>query len=125
LVKGKFTSYYKNVHIYNISVKFGIFPYLIKFIPLFKKGDKLDIQNYKPITVLSVFSKILENITYHRLSFLKKFSILADEQNGFRDNKSTEIARHTFIENIQQALDKNLHLAGIFLDLTKAYGYKP
>ena len=53
--------------------------------------------------------------------FLKKFSIIADEQNGLRDNKSTETVCHTFVENIQQALDKNLHVAGIFLDHTKVY----
>ena len=68
---------------FNITIKFGIFPDLMKiakFRPIFKNGDKLDI--------LSVFSKILEKIMYHRLlSFLKKFNILADEQSGFRDNK--------------------------------------
>jgi hypothetical protein len=48
------------------------------------------------------------------------FIILADEQSGFRDNESTETACHTFIENIQQGLDKNLHVVGIFLDLPKA-----
>jgi len=53
--------------------------------------------------------------------FFKKFGITADEQNGLRDDKSTETACHTFIENIQQALDKNLHVVGIFLDLTKVY----
>ena len=58
---------------------------------------------------------------YNRLlSFLNKFNILADEQNGFRNNKSTETACHAFIENIQQALDNKLHVVGIFLDLTKA-----
>jgi len=59
---------------------------------------------------------------YNRLlSFLKKFNILTEEQNGFRNNKSTETACYTFIENIQQALDNNLHAVGIFFDLTKAY----
>ena len=59
---------------------------------------------------------------YHMLlSFLKKFNILADEQNSFRDNKSIETACKTFIENIQQAFDNKLHMVGIFLDLTKAY----
>jgi hypothetical protein len=56
------------------------------------------------------------------LSFVKKFNILADVQNGFRDNKSKETACHTFTENIQRALDKNVHVVGIFLDLSKAYG---
>jgi len=59
---------------------------------------------------------------YNRLlRFFKKFKILTDEQNGFRDNKSTTTACHTFIEQVQQALDNNLHAVGIFLDLAKAY----
>jgi len=59
---------------------------------------------------------------YNRLlSFLKKFNILTEEQNGFRNNKSTETDCYTFTENIQQALDNNLHVVGIFFDLTKAY----
>ena len=63
---------------------------IVKIGPLFKKGDKLDIQNYRPISVLPVFFKVLEKIKYHRLlPFLKKFSILTDEQNGFRSNKPT------------------------------------
>ena len=112
-------------HLFNLSFKFGIFPDLMKkakISPLFKKGDKQDIRNYRPIAVLSVFSKILEKIMYNRLlCFLKKFNILTDEQNGFRDNKSITTACHTFIEKIQQALDNNLHAVGIFLDFTKAY----
>ena len=57
---------------------------------------------------------------YNRLlSFLKKFNVLTEEQNGFRNNKSTETACYTFIESIQQALDNNLHVVGIFLILQK------
>jgi hypothetical protein len=112
-------------HIFNLSFKFGIFPDMMKkakITPLFKKGDRQDIRNYRPIAVLPVFSKILEKIMYNRLlSFVQKFKILTDELNGFRQNKSTTTACHTFIENIQQALDNNLHAVGIFLDFTKAY----
>ena len=68
-----------------------------KISPLFKKGNKQDIQNYRPTAVLSVFTKILEKIMYDRLlSFLKKFNILTDEQNGFRNKKSTETALSHF-----------------------------
>jgi hypothetical protein len=66
--------YIKNPLTYacNISVKSGVFPGMMKIpkiSPLFKKGDKLDIWNYRPNTLLSVFSKILEKIMYHRLLF--------------------------------------------------------
>ena len=112
-------------HVFKISVNSGIFSDLMKIEkirPLFRMGDKVDIWNYKPISVLSVFSKILEKIIHHRLlSFLKKFNILADAQNGFRNNKSNETACHTFIENSEQALDKNVHVVGIFLDPSNAY----
>ena len=65
---------------------------------ILKKGDKYDIQNYRPVSVLSVFPKILEKIMYHRLLiFLKKFNVSAGEHIGFRDNKSTETACHTYI----------------------------
>jgi len=77
------------IYVFNLSFRFGIFPDLMKkakISPLFKKGYKQDIQNYRPIAVLSVFSKILEKMMYNRLlSFLKKFNILTDEQNGFRN----------------------------------------
>jgi hypothetical protein len=59
---------------------------------------------------------------YHRLFFcLKKFNISVSEHIGFWDNKSIETACHTFIENIQLALDTNLHVVGIFLNLFKGY----
>ena len=64
------------VHIYNVPSQTGIFPDMMKLAklkPLFKKGDKQDIQNYRPISILSAFSKILEKLMYNRLlSFLKK-----------------------------------------------------
>jgi hypothetical protein len=59
---------------------------------------------------------------YNRLiSFITKHTVLTDVQNGFRKNKSTETASQTFIESIQEAMDRRLHVIGIFFDLTKAY----
>jgi len=111
------------VRIYNVSFQTGIFPDMMKLAkikPIFKKGDKLDIQNYRPISILSAFSKILEKLMYN-LSFLKKHNTLANVQQGFRAKKSTETASHSFIESVQEALDNHLHVVGIFLDLSKAY----
>ena len=113
------------VHIYNVSFQTGIFPDMMKLAkikPLFKKGDRRNIQNYRPIFILSAFSKILEKLMYNRLlSFLKKHNTLTNVQHGFREKKSTETASHSFIESVQEALDNHLHALGIFLDLSKAY----
>ena len=57
------------VHIYNVSFQTGIIPDMMKLAkikPLFKKGDKQDIQNYRPISILSAFFKILEKLMYMR-----------------------------------------------------------
>jgi retron-type reverse transcriptase len=55
------------------------------------------------------------------MSFVIKNSILTEAQNGFRQKKSTETAIQSFIESIQEAIDRNIHAIGIFCDLTKAY----
>jgi hypothetical protein len=54
------------------------------------------------------------------VSFLNKYNLISDAQNGFRDKKSTYTAIQTFIEDILIALDKRFAM-GIFLDLTKAF----
>ena len=72
--------------------------------------------------MLSVFSKPLEKLMHNRLLlFLKKHNILACEQHGFMESKSTETASHSFIQSVQEALDRHLHAVGIFLNISKAY----
>jgi len=67
------------------------------------------MQNYRPISILSVFSKPLEKLMHNRLLlFLKKHNILASEKHGFTETKSTETANHSFIQSVQEALDKRL-----------------
>jgi len=56
------------VHIYNVSYQSGIFPYTMKkakIRPLFKKGDRQEMQNYRPISILSMLSRILEKLMYN------------------------------------------------------------
>jgi hypothetical protein len=112
-------------HTYNISFRSGTVPDRLKIAevkPLYKKGHIHDVQNYRPISMLSVFSELLEKLMYNRLiSFVVKNNILNGTQNGFRENKSTDTASQTFIESIQEALDKGLHATGLFFDLSKAY----
>lgn len=111
LIKKCITSVKKPlVHIYNISLNSGVFPNewkIAKVIPLYKKGDRSDYKNYRPMSVLPVFSKILERVMFNRLIyFVIKNRILTETQNGFRKGKCIETAIQSFMERIQEALDK-------------------
>jgi hypothetical protein len=90
--------------------------------PVYKNGDWYDIQNYRPISVISVFAKLLERLMFDRfIPFLFENKIFTEAPNGFRKGKYIETASQSFIEIIQESLDKGLHTMGIFIDLTEAY----
>ena len=90
--------------------------------PLYKKGDRYDIKNYRPISLISVFAKLLERLMFNRMiSFLSENKIFTEAQNGFRKWKCIDTAIQSFIEVVQESIDKGLHTTGIFIDLTKAY----
>jgi hypothetical protein len=79
------------------------------------------MKNYRPISILSVFSKLLEKLTFNRLnSFVEKYKILTDVQHGFREGRSTA-ACQSVTESTIEVLDNHLNAIGIFLDLSKAY----
>ena len=95
---------------------------IAKVIPIFKKGDKKEVNNYRPISLLTGISKILERIIYTRLiNFLQVNDIFSNFQFGFRQKHSTSHALLTFIEKVTQAIDKHSHMLGIFLDFSKAF----
>ena len=90
--------------------------------PIFKKGQKQNIANYRPISILSVFFLILETLMYNwGGNLLNRFNLISNAQNGFRKNKSTCTAIQTFIGEIQKTLDNKQLAFGIFLDLSKAF----
>lgn len=109
----------------NQSFKQGIFPDRLKaakIIPIYKKGDRLNLANYRPISLLPIFSKIFEKILYNRLSqFLGKNNIICREQSGFQKNKSTMTTVFQLTTTIAEALDKGDQAFGIFCDLSKAF----
>src|SRR6218665_369035 len=111
--------------VFNLSLAQGILPdqlKIAKVIPIFKSGNKSNVANYRPISLLSPFSKILEKIFYSILiSFVNKNSILADSQYGFRKTLSTELALLDLTNQITKALDDRQITVGIFLDLSKAF----
>ncbi|XP_065682311.1 uncharacterized protein LOC136095526 [Hydra vulgaris] len=111
--------------IFNKSLKTGVFPDKMKvaiITPIFKSGDESLVTNYRPISVLPVFSKILERIMYNRIfAFLYDNNLLYWNQYGFRSNYSTEHALMQLVEVISEASSHNKFTLGIFLDLSKAF----
>ena len=112
-------------YICNISLSSGIFPSRLKFseiIPVHKKGNRMDITNFRPISLLTSFSKILEKVIYARLyQHIDQNNILATEEFGFRNNSSTENASFNLINEVLLALNNKLAVGGLFCDLEKAY----
>ena len=93
-----------------------------KVIPLFKKGCPKDVSNYRPISLLSCFSKIIEKLVYIRLySFLNKFNLISENQFGFRRGHSTCHLTSLFTAQIATSFEEKMNSLGIFLDLSKAF----
>ena len=112
-------------HIFNLSIKEGVIPDQMKIarvIPIFKGGDPLLADNYRPIALLSNFSKILEKIMHNRLmTFLETNNILSASQFGFRKNHSTVHPMIQFSNFISNALNNKEHVLAVFCDLRKAF----
>ena len=87
-----------------------------------KKGSKLEIDNYRPISLLSNLNKIFEKLMYKRVyKFLSLHHSFFEMQFGFRERHSTSHALISLTETIRQALDKSKFACGIFIDLKKAF----
>lgn len=112
-------------HIFNLSLGSGVFPLVFKKAlvhPIHKGGDRDSVTNYRPISVLSTLSKILEKILNKRLvGYLETNNIIADNQYGFRKGKSTEDAVLHLTEIVTRNLNSKLKTIGLFLDLSKAF----
>ena len=112
-------------HIFNISLAKGVFPDELKIArvtPIFKKGSNTLVTNYRPISVLPCFSKLLERIMYNRLyKFLLENNILYQKQFGFQNAHSPEHAILQLVNQITEAFSQGKYTLGIFLDLSKAF----
>ncbi|XP_065658485.1 uncharacterized protein LOC136083001 [Hydra vulgaris] len=107
------------------SIHQGNFPERLKLarvIPIHKEGDRSNISNYRPISVLSIFSNILERIIFNRVyNYFNYNNLFHDNQYGFRKGSSTEHAIIQFIHNISESFYKSQYTLGVFIDLSKAF----
>jgi len=91
-------------HLINNSLETGIFPNALKIskvIPIFKTGDQNILSNYRPISLLPVFSKVFEKVIFQRLkTYLQKLGIPSKNQYGFQQKLSTYMAIANVVEDI-------------------------
>ena len=117
--------FYPLFHICKQSIKFGIFPdkmKIAKIKPVFKSGETEIVSNYRPISILPVFSKLLERIMYNRLySHVTSNNLLYEKQFGFQNKCSTEYAILQLAKEIYSSFNENEYTLGIFIDLSKAF----
>ena len=108
-----------------LCVKTGVFPDDMKVaevIPIFKQGSNMNRSNYRPMPLLSSFSKIFEKIVYKRVySYLLKFKLLSPNQFGFQCGVSTFHAISTKYDDLLNNADKKYYSCSLFLDLSKAF----
>ena len=113
----------------NISFNGGIFPdinKIAKVIPIYKDGSMTDINNYCPISLLPIFSKIMEKIVAVRLNnFLELHSVIFPNQFGFRAGCSTTHALVSITQAINKTIDNQIFGCGVFIDLKKAFDTQP
>ena len=109
----------------NRSLQCGLFPTsekIAKVTPLYKSGDRTNIDNYRPISVLNVISKVFERVVYNQLSvYLEENNLLCDQQYGFRRKRSTKDAVTRLTDNIKEGMDKSKVTGALFMDLRKAF----
>ena len=110
---------------FNKCVSEGVFPQsmkIAKVIPIFKAGEKNLASNYRPISILGNLSKIFEKVIHRRLmNYLEKFSILLENQYGFRKKKDSIQAATLLYKKIEENWISKVKTNCIFVDFRKAF----
>ena len=109
----------------NLSIKLNSFPRscnIAKVKPLFKKGSKTDPQNYRPLSLLSILSKITERIIHDQTQeFLSKNKILYRFPSGFQKSYSTNTCLGYLTDKITTGFEKGLFIGMIMINLQKVF----
>lgn len=113
------------VDVFNEVIYTGQFPDCLKIarvIPVYKSGDPKDMNNYRPISTLSIMDKILEKLIVSRIvEYTTHHRLIYSHQYGFRQGSSTLTACNELVEEIYEALDSKNIVGALFIDLKKAF----
>lgn len=116
-------------HLVNASIMSGVFPDCLKdveVVPVFKKGDKTVLKNWRAISMCPILSKLIEKVVCDRLmSFLSRNMILCPQQFGFRKKLSTSDALFSFLSTLYERCDLRETVGGVFCDLSRAFETVP
>ena len=112
-------------HIINLSLETGVVPDGLKSAivkPLYKKSSRLDVGNYRPVSILPIISKILERAVYLQMEkHLKDKNILYEFQSGFRTSYSTDTCLIDLQDSIRMEISKGKYVGMVLMDLQKAF----
>ena len=112
-------------HLFNLSITKDSVPKELnigKVFPIYKKINCMLVNNFRPVSVLPLSSKILERLMYFRiLGFFNKHNLFYKYQFGFRERHGTDIALIVLIDKIMSALNEGDYVLGVFLGLSKAF----
>ena len=111
--------------IINMCITQGVFPNEVKLarvVPVYKCNNKQTLSNYRPISILTFFSKVIETIMYNTIAkYLETKATIHDRQFGFRTNHSTQHAIITLIDKITKSVDSGDIVINLFVDFRKAF----
>ena len=112
-------------HLINTSLMTSTFPVewkAAKIIPTYKSGARSNCDNYRPVSVLPVISKVIEKIVHQQvMKYLDTNKLLSKFQYGFRPRLSTEYAATILLDDIRKSIDNDQLVGAVFVDLSKAF----
>ena len=113
-------------HVINLSLIQGIVPNDLKsttrIVPLFKKIDKTEVGNYRPVSILSIISKVFERVVYDQIqTYLDERKLLYNFQSGFRPRFSTDTCLIHLTDYIKFQMDEGYFVGMVLLVLQKAF----
>ena len=111
--------------LFNLSLSKAVFPNLWKkatVLPLYKKGDKHDVSNYRPVSLISCVGKVFERVVFkYMYNFAQDHHLFYQFQSGFLPNHSTVFQLIEMYDNICKSLEDKKHTCLVFCDISKAF----